>query len=122
MRMYTDSADAIKAYAEEVKFDLSQCKQVIEIPESDISRGGLKIIVDNYHKKEMTITIHHNWGDLFDITFASETKPEETLHDQFFDDLMGIFNGLRVAITGISHEQWLDIMNDEYLFNLREEE
>lgn len=122
MRMYTDSADAIKAYAEEVKFDLSQCKQVIEIPESDISRGGLKIIVDNYHNKEILITIHHNWGDLFDITFEGEGRETETLHDQFFDDLMGIFNGLRVAMTGISHEQWLDIMNDEYLFNLREEE
>lgn len=122
MRMYTDSADAIKAYAEEVRFDLSQCKQVIEIPESDVSRGGLKLVVNNYHNKEMSITIHHNWFDLFDITFESEDKEQQTLSDQYFDDLLNIFNGLRVAMTGITHEQWLDIMNEEYFNKISEEE
>ena len=41
MRQYTDSADAIKAYAEEVNFDLSQV-EVTELTESkETQRVGL---------------------------------------------------------------------------------
>jgi len=113
MRMYTDSADAIKAYAEEVNFDLSKCDEVIEIKESDKSRGGLQIKFPNYNNKLMTVTIHHTWGDLFDITFHTSDKGEQTINDVFFDDLMATFNALKVAMTGVTKEEWRDILFNE---------
>jgi hypothetical protein len=113
MRMYTDSADAIKAYAEEVNFDLSKCDEVIEIKESEKSRGGLQIKFPNYNNKLMTVTIHHTWGDLFDITFHTSDKGEQTINDVFFDDLMATFNALKVAMTGVTKEEWRDILFNE---------
>ena len=48
MRQYTDSADAIKAYAEEVDFDFTNVN-VEELTESeDNERGGLKLAFKNY--------------------------------------------------------------------------
>jgi hypothetical protein len=111
--MYTDSADAIKAYAEEVNFDLSKCDEVIEIKESEKSRGGLQIKFPNYNNKLMTVTIHHTWGDLFDITFHTSDKGEQTINDVFFDDLMATFNALKVAMTGVTKEEWRDILFNE---------
>ena len=110
MRQYTDSADAVKAYAEEVGLDLSKCTEVIDIKESEKSRGGLILKFDNYHKNQMTITIHHNWGDLYDITFDGENKIEQTLYDQDFRILMGTFNALKVAFTGVSQSEWKSIL------------
>jgi len=106
MRMYTDSADAIKAYAEEVNFDLSKCDEVIEIKESDKSRGGLQIKFPNYHNKLMTVTIHHTWGDLFDITFHTSDKGEQTINDVFFVELLDTFNALKIAMTGVTKGEW----------------
>ena len=113
MRQYTDSADAIKAYAEEVNFDLSKCDEVIEIKENDKSRGGLKIKFPNYNKKVMTVTVHHTWGDMFDITFHTDEKGEQTVNDIFFDDLMKTFSALKLAMTGITKEQWKNILFNE---------
>jgi len=113
MRMYTDSADAIKAYAEEVNFDLSKCDEVIKIEESDKSRGGLQIKFPNYHNKLMTITIHHTWTDLFDITFHTSDKGEQTMNDVFFVELLEMFNGLKLAMTGVTKDEWLRLLEEE---------
>lgn len=113
MRMYTDSADAIKAYAEEVKFDLSLCDEVNDIAESSDSRGGLEIKLTNYHDKPMTITVHHTWMDLFDITFYTEGLGAKTMHDQYFGELMHLFKSLKVAMTGVNRQDWLDKMREE---------
>jgi len=113
MRMYTDSADAIKAYAEEVNFDLSKCDEVIEIEESDKSRGGLQIKFPNYHNKPMTITVHHTWGDLFNITFEVEGKVEQTVSDVFFVELLDMFNGLKLAMTGVTQDEWNKLLEEE---------
>lgn len=113
MRMYTDSADAIKAYAEEVNFDLSQCKVTEHSESEEYQRGGLTLKFKNYHNDDMKITVIHNWFDTFDITFWSETKKPETLSNQYFDDLMAMFNSLKVALTGVTKEQWLQILTEE---------
>jgi hypothetical protein len=105
MRKYTDSADAIKAYMETVNFDFNKA-YVTELEESEVSRGGLRIVIDNYYNKPMSITIHHTWSDLFDVTFDSVEKGEDTLKDIYADDLIGMFKGIQLAMTGMSREQW----------------
>jgi len=106
MRMYTDSADAIKAYAEEVDFDLSQCVITEHASSKEHQRGGLTLAFKNYHNQDMQITVVHNWLDTFDITFWSEGKKKQTVTDQYFDELMHLFSSLKLALTGISHEEW----------------
>ena len=119
MRMYTDSADAIKAYAEEVDFDLSQCVVTEHTASAEHQRGGLTIAFQNYHGKDMQITIVHTWADTFDITFWNENKGPETLSDQYFDDLMTLFVGLKEAFTGITQAEWNTNME---LYSFRKEE
>ena len=107
MRPYTDSADAIKAYAEEVDFDLTTCK-VTDIAESSDSRGGLLLEFDNYYNNPISITIHHNWGDLFDVTFESKlTGQNDSVYDQDFNQLMFMFNGFKLAQTASSKSDWI---------------
>ena len=106
MRMYTDSADAIKAYAEEVNFDLSKCVLTEHEESKEYQRGGLTLAFKNYHNQDMQITVVHNWMDTFDVTFWSENKTADTLHNQYFDDLLALFHGMKLAMTGISQEEW----------------
>lgn len=106
MRMYTDSADAIKAYAEEVDFDLSKCVITEHASGEEYQRGGLTLAFKNYHNKDMEITVVHNWLDTFDITFWSEDNKGQTITNQYFDELMHLFSSLKLAMTGISHEEW----------------
>jgi len=113
MRMYTDSADAIKAYAEEVDFDYSQCKVTEHQEGETYQRGGLTLEFKNYHKENMRITIIHNWGDLFDVTFYTEGKGEETLKDQYFNEILQLFESLKIALTGVTREEWLQKLLEE---------
>ena len=111
MRQYTDSADAIKAYAEEVNFDLTTCK-VTDIAESSESRGGLKIEFNNFYNQPVAITIHHNWGDLFDITLNSPiTNKTDAILDQNFQELMLLFNGFKLALKATSKGEWITNVN-----------
>ena len=105
MRQYTDSADAIKAYMEIVDFDFDNA-HLTDIDESSESRGGLRIVIDNYYKKPMSITVHHTWLDTFNITFDSVEKGSDTVKDVYAEDLIGLFKGLQLAMTGMSKEQW----------------
>lgn len=108
MRPYTDSADAIKAYAEEVNFDLTTCK-VTDIAESSDSRGGLLLEFNNFYNRPIVMTIHHNWGDLFDITFESKsTGQSDTVYDQDFSQLMFMFNGFKLAQTATDKGDWIN--------------
>ena len=104
--MYTDSADAIKAYAEEVNFDLSQCVITEHASSKEYQRGGLTLAFKNYNNEDMQLTIIHNWMDTFDITFWTESKGTDTLTNQYFDELLALFHGLKVAMTGITHAEW----------------
>jgi len=113
MRMYTDSADAIKAYAEEVDFDYSQCKVTEHQESKKYQRGGLTLEFKNYHKENMRITIIHNWGDLFDVTFYTEGKGEETLKDQYFNEILQLFTSLKIALTGVTREEWVQKLLEE---------
>ena len=106
MRMYTDSADAIKAYAEEVDFDLSQCVITEHASSKEHQRGGLTLAFKNYNNEDMQITVVHNWLDTFDITFWNESRKAETITNQYFDELMHLFSSLKLAMTGISHKEW----------------
>jgi hypothetical protein len=92
MRQYTDSADAIKAYAEEVNFDLSQV-EVTELTEGeDNERGGLKLSFQNYTGDDMEVTVIHTWFDTFAVTFWTNDKGSETINDIYFPELMDLFN------------------------------
>lgn len=113
MRMYTDSADAIKAYAEEVNFDLTQCEVTEHTESAEHQRGGLTLSFQNYHNQNMTITVIHNWFDTFDVTFWSETKEAQTLNNIYFDELMSLFSSLKVALTGVNREEWLKAILEE---------
>lgn len=108
MRMYTDSADAIKAYAEEVNFDLSKCVITEHASSEEHQRGGLTLAFKNYQDNDMQMTVIHNWFDTFDITFWTENKGSKTITDVYFDELMHLFSSLKLAMTGISHQEWLD--------------
>ena len=113
MRQYTDSADAIKAYAEEVNFDLSQVK-VTELSEGEESqRGGLKLAFDNYNKQPMEVTVIHTWLDTFAVTFWTNEKGSQTLDDIYFPELMDLFKGLKVALTGVTQDEWNRILMEE---------
>ena len=106
MRQYSDSADAIKAYMEEVNFDFSKA-HLTELDESNESRGGLRIVIDNYYKKPMSITVHHTWLDTFNITFDSPMhNATDTVEDVYAPDLIGLFRGLQLAMTGVTHDEW----------------
>ena len=132
MRQYTDSADAIKAYAEEVNFDFTNV-EVTEFGEgTETQRGGLKLAFDNYNKEAMEVTVIHTWFDTFAVTFWTEEKGSETIDDIYFPELMDLFKGLKVALTGVSQDEWnrilnhqsqydIDLANDEQHFNDREE-
>lgn len=113
MRMYTDSADAIKAYAEEVNFDYTQCEVIEHAESEEYQRGGLTLKFKNFHNEDMKITVIHNWFDTFDITFWTEGKGTQTLNNQYFDELMALFNSLKVALTGVTREQWLKAILEE---------
>jgi len=106
MRMYTDSADAIKAYAEEVDFDLSQCVITEHASSEEHQRGGLTLAFKNYDNNDMQITVIHTWSDTFDITYWSESKGEMTITDRYFDELMHLFSSLKVAMSGVTHEEY----------------
>ena len=113
MRQYTDSADAIKAYAEEVNFDLSQV-EVTELAEGEESqRGGLKLAFNNYMKQPMEVTVIHTWFDTFAVTFWTNEKGSETLDDIYFPELMDLFKGLKVALTGVTQDEWNRIILEE---------
>ena len=132
MRQYTDSADAIKAYAEEVNFDCTNVK-VEELTEGeDNERGGLKLAFQNYTGDDMEVTVIHTWLDTFAVTFWTEEKGRETIDDIYFPELLDLFKGLKVALTGVSQDEWnrilnhqsqydIDLANDEQHFNDREE-
>ena len=105
MRQYTDSADAIKAYMDGVDFDFTKAN-LTKIDETDLSRGGLIIEIDNYFRQPMSITVHHTWADLFDVTFMSLDKGADTLKDLYAPDLVGMFKGIQLAMTGVTQEQW----------------
>lgn len=113
MRMYTDSADAIKAYAEEVGFDYNQCKVTEHQEGEKYQRGGLTLEFKNFHKEDMRITIIHNWGDLFDVTFYTEGKGSSTLEDQYFNEILGLFKSLKIALTGVTREEWEQKLEEE---------
>jgi len=113
MRQYTDSADAIKAYAEEVDFDFTNVN-VEELTESeDNERGGLKLAFKNYLGDDMEVTIIHTWFDTFAITFWTEERGSETMQDIYFPELMELFKSLKVALTGVTHEQWKARLGNE---------
>ena len=112
MRKYTDSADAIKAYAEEVNFDFTNV-EVEELTESETNqRGGLKLSFKNYIGNDMKVTVIHTWLDTFAVTFWTEIKGEQTLDDIYFPELMDLFKGLKVALTGLSHEEWIKAIEE----------
>jgi hypothetical protein len=116
MRTYTDSADAIKAYAEEVNFDYNNV-DVTEHPEShENQRGGITFAFKNYVGDNMSIKIIHTWLDAFDVTFESDTKGSDTLETIYADELMLLLSSLRVALTGVTREEWSKIV-----FNIEEE-
>jgi hypothetical protein len=113
MRQYTDSADAIKAYAEEVNFDLSQV-EVTELNEGEESqRGGLKLAFNNYNNVPMEVTVIHTWFDTFAVTFWTNERGSETMEDIYFPELMELFRGLKVALTGVSQDEWNRILMEE---------
>lgn len=113
MRQYTDSADAIKAYAEEVDFDLSQV-EVTELSEGEESqRGGLKLAFNNYNNVPMEVTVIHTWFDTFSITFWTNERGSETMEDIYFPELMELFKGLKVALTGVTQSEWREILLEE---------
>ena len=113
MRQYTDSADAIKAYAEEVDFDFTNVK-VEELTEGeDNERGGLKLAFKNYQGNDMKVTIIHTWLDTFTVTFWNEDRGSETMQDIYFPELMDLFNGLKVALTGVTRDEWNTIVGIE---------
>ena len=112
MRKYTDSADAIKAYAEEVNFDFTNV-EVEELTEGGTNeRGGLKLSFKNYIGNDMKVTVIHTWLDTFSVTFWTEIKGEQTLDDIYFPELMDLFKGLKVALTGLSHEEWIKAIEE----------
>lgn len=113
MRMYTDSADAIKAYAEEVNFDLSKVEVTEHSESEEYQRGGLTLAFKNYNNHDMTITIVHNFFDTFDITFWNQNKKSQTLNNMYFDELMEMFKALKIAMSGVTHQEYLDIMFEE---------
>lgn len=128
MRQYTDSADAIKAYAEEVNFDFSKVR-ITELSEGvESQRGGLSLAFNNFQSKPMVVTIVHTWLDTFQVTFWTNENGSQTIDDVYFPELIELFKGLKVALTGVSHEEWLDIIedeslqDDEYLYKIRQEE
>jgi len=113
MRQYTDSADAIKAYAEEVNFDFTNVK-VEELTESENNeRGGLKLAFKNYQGDDMEVTVIHTWFDTFAVTFWTEEKGSETMQDIYFPELMELFNSLKVALTGVTKDEWNRILNHQ---------
>lgn len=114
--MYTDSADAIKAYAEEVDFDYNNV-DVTEHPEGDENqRGGITFAFKNYVGENMSIKIIHTWLDAFDVTFESDSKCSDTIETVYAGDLIELLRGLRVAMTGVTREEWSNI-----IFNIEEE-
>jgi hypothetical protein len=113
MRQYTDSADAIKAYAEEVNFDFTNV-EVTELNEGEESqRGGLKLAFKNYMQQPMEITIIHTWFDTFAVTFWTDEKGSETMEDVYFPELMEVFKSLKIALTGVTHSEWKQILLEE---------
>jgi hypothetical protein len=113
MRMYTDSADAIKAYAEEVDFDYNNV-DVTEHPEGEeYQRGGITFAFKNYVGDNMSVKIIHTWLDAFDVTFESDTKPADTLETIYAGDLMELLRGLRIAMTGVTHSEWKKLLFEE---------
>ena len=113
MRQYTDSADAIKAYAEEVNFDFTNVKVEELIEGEDNERGGLKLAFKNYQGDDMEVTVIHTWFDTFAVTFWTEEKGSETMQDIYFPELMDLFNGLKVALTGVTKDEWNRILNHQ---------
>ena len=61
----------------------------------------------------MTVTVIHNWFDTFDITFWSENKKKQTLNNIYFDELMSLFNSLKIAMSGVTHKEYLKIILEE---------
>jgi hypothetical protein len=113
MRQYTDSADAIKAYAEEVDFDFTNVK-VEELAEGeDNERGGLKLAFKSYQGNDMEVTIIHTWLDTFSVTFWNEYRDSETMEDIYFPELMDLFNGLKIALTGVTRDEWKAMLGNE---------
>ena len=118
MRQYTDSADAIKAYAEEVNFDFTNVK-VEELTEGeDNERGGLKLAFQNYTGDDMEVTVIHTWFDTFSVTFWTEEKGNETIDDIYFPELLDLFKGLKVALTGVSQDEWNRILNHQSQYDI----
>lgn len=120
MRMYSDSADAIKAYSEETMLDIYSDDIVYtELQESaDNQRGGLKLEFKNYHKEPMEVTIIHTWLDTFSVKFFTPSKGANTVQDIHANDLLGLFDSLAVALTGVTREEWQRLV---YAANKEEE-
>ena len=112
MRNYTDSADAIKAYGEEVDFDFSKVNLIEHSESEEYNRGGLTLEFKTYSGDDMKITIIHNWSDRFDVTFKSENK-KDTLNNIYAGEIMGLLDSVKLALTGISHEEWTRILKEE---------
>lgn len=111
--MYTDSADAIKAYAEEVDFDYNNV-DITEHPEGDDNqRGGLTFAFKNYWGDNMSVKIIHTWLDAFDVTFESDRKDSDTIETIYAGDLMELLRGLRIAMTGVTQSKWRKLLLEE---------
>ena len=113
MRLYTDGGDAILAYAEEVDFDFTNVEVEKLTEGEDNERGGLKLAFKNYQGDDMEVTVIHTWFDTFTVTFWTKEKGSETMQDIYFPELMNIFNGLKVALTGVTKDEWNTILGIE---------
>ena len=58
----------------------------------------------------MEVTVIHTWFDTFVVTFWTEEKGSETIDDIYFPELMDLFKGLKVALTGVSQDEWNRIL------------
>jgi len=113
MRLYTDGGDAILAYAEEVDFDFTNVEVEKLTEGEDNERGGLKLAFKNYQGDDMEVTIIHTWFDTFAVTFWKEDRGSETMQDIYFPELMELFKSLKVALTGVTRDEWKAILGNE---------
>ena len=61
----------------------------------------------------MEVTIIHTWFDTFAVTFWKEDRGSETMQDIYFPELMELFKSLKVALTGVTRDEWKAILGNE---------
>jgi hypothetical protein len=61
----------------------------------------------------MEVTVIHTWFDTFAVTFWTNEKGSETMEDIYFPELMELFKGLKVALTGVTQSEWRKILLEE---------